>query len=156
MYPTPYDKVRLGAITDLRNNFKNISIGLSDHSIGIATCLGAVALGASVLEKHFTVSRKWPGPDVPISIEPDELKRLIIESKTIWESLGGSKTVLDDEKPVIDFAYASIVSIKDIKKGEIFSLENIWVKRPGNGELLSDQLQDTLGKTSLSDIPINK
>tara|TARA_B100000287_G_scaffold428229_1_gene479280 strand:+ start:2947 stop:3984 length:1038 start_codon:yes stop_codon:yes gene_type:complete len=155
MYPTPYDKVRLGAITDLRNNFKNISIGLSDHSIGIATCLGAVALGASVLEKHFTVSRKWPGPDVPISIEPDELKRLIIESKTIWESLGGSKTVLDDEKPVIDFAYASIVSIKDIKKGEIFSLENIWVKRPGNGELLSDQLQDTLGKTSLSDIPIN-
>ena len=61
---------------------------------------------------------------------------------------------LDDEKPVIDFAYASIVSIKDIKKGEIFSLENIWVKRQ-NGELLSDQLQDTLGEASLSDIPIN-
>ena len=155
MYPTPYEKVRLGAITDLSKNFNNIPIGLSDHSIGIATCLGAVALGATVLEKHFTVTREWPGPDVPISIEPGELKRLITDSKIIWQSLGGRKTILDDEKPVIDFAYASVVSIRNIKKGDIFSLENIWVKRPGNGELLSDQLENILGKISLSDIPVN-
>ncbi len=155
MYPTPYEKVRLGAITDLSENFNNIPIGLSDHSIGIATCLGAVALGATVLEKHFTVTREWPGPDVPISIEPGELKRLITDSKIIWQSLGGRKTILDDEKPVIDFAYASVVSIRNIKKGDIFSLENIWVKRPGNGELLSDQLENILGKISLSDIPVN-
>ncbi len=155
MYPTPYEKVRLGAITDLSKNFNNIPIGLSDHSIGIATCLGAVALGATVLEKHFTVTREWPGPDVPISIEPGELKRLINDSKIIWQSLGGRKTILDDEKPVIDFAYASVVSIRNIKKGDIFSLENIWVKRPGNGELLSDQLENILGKISLSDIPVN-
>ena len=155
LYPTPYEKVRLGAITDLSENFNNIPIGLSDHSIGIATCLGAVALGATVLEKHFTVTREWPGPDVPISIEPGELKRLITDSKIIWQSLGGRKTILDDEKPVIDFAYASVVSIRNIKKGDIFSLENIWVKRPGNGELLSDQLENILGKISLSDIPVN-
>ena len=80
------------------------------------------------LRNYFTVSRKWPGPDVPISIEPDELKRLIIESKTIWESLGGSKTVLDDEKPVIDFAYASIVSIKDIKKVKYLALKIFGLK----------------------------
>ena len=155
MYPTPYSKVRLGAITDLQHNFTNIPIGLSDHSLGIATCLGAVALGATVLEKHFTVTRKWPGPDVPISIEPDELKRLITDSKIIWESLGGNKSILEDEKPVIDFAYASIVSIKDIKKGDVFSLDNIWVKRPGNGELLSDQLDEVLGKKSLTNISID-
>ena len=147
--------MRLGAITDLSKYFNNIPIGLSDHSIGIATCLGAVALGATVLEKHFTVTREWPGPDVPISIEPGELKRLINDSKIIWQSLGGRKTILDDEKPVIDFAYASVVSIRNIKKGDIFSLENIWVKRPGNGELLSDQLENILGKISLSDIPVN-
>ena len=108
-----------------------------------------------MLEKHFTVTREWPGPDVPISIEPGELKRLITDSKIIWQSLGGRKTILDDEKPVIDFAYASVVSIRNIKKGDIFSLENIWVKRPGNGELLSDQLENILGKISLSDIPVN-
>jgi sialic acid synthase SpsE len=77
MYPTPYDHVRLGAITQLRREFPDVPIGLSDHSLNIWTCLGAAALGASMLEKHFTVSRSWPGPDTPISIEPSELAALI-------------------------------------------------------------------------------
>ena len=112
-------------------------------------------MGATIIEKHFTISRKWPGPDTSISIEPDELKVLIEDSIKIWESRGGNKNILDEEKPVIDFAYASVVSIKTIKKGDKFSLDNIWVKRPGNGELLSDKFDKILGTIAQKDIIIN-
>ena len=152
MYPTPYTNVRLGAIEDLKNNFKDHPIGLSDHSMGIETCLGAIALGACILEKHFTISREWPGPDTGISIEPEELKNLINGSIKVWEARGGKKTILPQEKPVIDFAYASIVSIKPIKIGEVFSLDNIWVKRPGNGKLLADNFNNILGMIAKNDI----
>ena len=104
MYPTPYDKVRLGAVSQLADSFPNAVIGLSDHSMGNWTCFGAVALGARILEKHFTPSRNWPGPDISISIEPDELADLIRGSRAIWEARGGAKTVLPEERPVIDFA----------------------------------------------------
>ncbi len=70
MYPTPYDKVRLGALNDLKINFPNTVLGLSDHSIGNYTCFGAISLGASIFEKHFTSNKKWPGPDTPLSIDP--------------------------------------------------------------------------------------
>jgi N-acetylneuraminate synthase len=155
MYPTPYPKVRLGAITELQKEFPDTPIGLSDHSLGIATCLGGVALGACIFEKHFTISRSWPGPDTGISIEPNELADLIRDSKIIWESRGGSKTILNEEKPVIDFAYASVVSISDIKKGEKFTEENIWVKRPGNGAILAKDFESILGKVAENDIKKN-
>ena len=153
MYPTPYDKVRLGGIRDLQTAFPELSVGLSDHSMGIWTCLGAVALGACILEKHFTVSRDWPGPDTPISIEPDELADLVTGSKAIWMARGGSKTVLAEEQPVIDFAHATVVTIKPIKAGETFTRENIWVKRPGVGPIKAEHYQDVLGKVALRDMP---
>ena len=112
MYPTPYKNVRLGAIKSLQEAFDEIPVGLSDHSIGVWTCLGAVSLGACILEKHFTISRDLPGPDTGISIEPDELNDLIVGTAAVWEARGGAKTILMEEKPVIDFAYASVVSIK--------------------------------------------
>ncbi len=152
MYPTPYNKVRLGAISELINYFPKKVIGLSDHSLGIAASLGAVALGASIIEKHFTISRKWPGPDTGISIEPSELKTLIKDSKNIWEARGGNKNILKEEKPVIDFAYASVVSIVDIKKGDKFSDKNLWVKRPGTGEILSEDFYKIIGKSASKDI----
>ena len=152
MYPTPYEKVRLGAINELRENFPLIPIGLSDHSLDIWTCLGAVSLGASILEKHFTISRSWPGPDTSISIEPNELQSLIKGARAIWQARGGSKTILEEEKPVIDFAYASIVSIKNIKKGDKLSLDNIWVKRPGNGGILAKDFESIIGKVAKKDI----
>ena len=152
MYPTPYANVRLGAIDDLKENFSNHPIGLSDHSMGIETCLGAVALGACILEKHFTISREWPGPDTGISIEPDELKTLINGSVKIWEARGGKKNILLQEKQVINFAYASIVSIKPIKAGDIFSSDNIWVKRPGNGKLLANNYDEIIGMIAKDDI----
>ena len=152
MYPTPYEKVRLGAIGDLQRAFPGIGIGLSDHSMGIWTCLGAVALGAIVLEKHFTISRSWPGPDTGISIEPSELADLIVGSKAIWQARGGQKTILAEEKPVIDFAYATVVSIAPIQAGQSFTRDNVWVKRPGTGKILADRLEDVLGKRATRDL----
>lgn len=145
MYPTPYEKVRLGAIKDLQDNF-GLSVGLSDHSMNIYTCLGAVALGACALEKHFTVSRSWPGPDISISIEPQELSELVKGSRAIFEARGGQKNILPEEQPVIDFAYASVVSITSIQEGETFSMENTWVKRPGTGPIHATQLENVIGK----------
>lgn len=152
LYPTPYEKVRLGAIAELLENFPNAVVGLSDHSVGNWTCFGAVALGASILEKHFTSDKSWPGPDIPISINPTELKDLIKGSNSIFLASGGNKTILDDEQVTIDFAYACVVSIKEIKKGEAFTEENIWVKRPGTGEIKAIDYESLLGKIAQRDI----
>tara|TARA_B110000014_G_C20105550_1_gene581245 strand:- start:1067 stop:2104 length:1038 start_codon:yes stop_codon:yes gene_type:complete len=156
MYPTPYDKVRLNAITELKEKFSGIPIGLSDHSFGNYTCFGAVSLGASILEKHFTSDKNWPGPDIPISINPQELRDLIIGSKAIFESLNGKKIFLDEEKPVADFAFSSIVTIRDIERGEKFSEENVWVKRPGTGEMRAGDFEKIINKKSKVNIKKNK
>lgn len=153
MYPTPYDKVRLGAINDLKAAFPDTVLGLSDHSLNIWTCLGAVALGASLLEKHFTISRDWPGPDTGISIEPAELAAMIEGSNAIWQARGGSKDILPDEQPVIDFAYATVVTTAPIKAGEAFSRDNIWVKRPGTGPIEAERFDDVVGHVATRDIP---
>ena len=155
MYPTPYNKVRLGSIDELRRAFPKAVLGLSDHSLGIYTCLGAVALGASILEKHFTADKTWSGSDVPISIDQNELKEMIIGSRAIHMALGGKKTILKEEKPTIDFAYACVVSIRDIKKGEKFTKGNIWVKRPGTGEIKAIDFKKVLGKKAKRNIPID-
>ncbi|MBL4785174.1 MAG: N-acetylneuraminate synthase family protein [Cohaesibacteraceae bacterium] len=155
MYPTPYKDVRLGGITDLASNFPDAVVGLSDHSLDIYTCLGAVALGASILEKHFTISRDWPGPDTGISIEPEELANLVKGSEAVWLASGGNKSVLDAEKPVIEFAYASVVAIAPIKKGEILSLANIWVKRPGTGPIHARDFNNCLGKIARLDLNVH-
>ena len=152
MYPTPYEKVRLGAIQEMRQTF-GLPVGLSDHSVGIWTCLGAVALGACVLEKHFTISRTWPGPDQPVSIEPDELADLVKGARAVFLARGGNKGILPEEKPVIDFAYASVVTIRPVARGEAFSLDNVWVKRPGTGPLLAADLNRVLGKKAARDLP---
>lgn len=154
MYPAPYNKVKLGAIKDLKDNFPNAILGLSDHSLGIYTALASIPLGARIIEKHFTSDKSWPGPDVSISIDPKELRELIIGSEAIFDALGGKKEVLVEEKPTIDFAYASVVAIKDIEKNESFSKDNIWVKRPGTGEIKAESFNELLGKKS--DMEIKK
>lgn len=152
LYPTPYEKVRLGGIAELMKNFPGVPVGLSDHSVGNYTSFAAAALGASIIEKHFTSSKKWPGPDIAVSIDPSELKDLIIGVDAIHKSLGGKKEILKEEKPTIDFAYSCVVSISDIKKGQIFSKENIWVKRPGTGQIKAVDFNKVLGKKALRDI----
>ncbi len=145
MYPTPYERVRLGALADLEVAFPDAVLGLSDHSLGNYTCFAAVALGASILEKHFTVDKTWPGPDVPISIDEKELRDLILGSKAIHAALGGGKTILTEEQPTIDFAYACVVALRDIAAGEELSAANIWVKRPGTGEIKAKHYRELLG-----------
>ena len=152
MYPTPYDKVRLGAMLELKGCFPNYPYGLSDHSMGNYTSFAAAALGASIIEKHFTSNKGWRGPDISISITPSELKSLIDGSKAIYAAVGGSKKVLDEEKSTIKFAYASVVAIDNIKKGQRFTKNNIWVKRPGTGEILAEHYDDVLKKKTTRDI----
>jgi N-acetylneuraminate synthase len=142
-------------MVELQKAFKDATVGLSDHSLGNYTCFGAVSLGGRILEKHFTSDKTWPGPDVSISIDPKELKELVEGSRAIFEALGGSKTILKEEKPTIDFAYACVVAIKDIKKGEKFTKENIWVKRPGTGEIKAIDFEKLLGKTATKDIKVD-
>lgn len=148
LYPTPYNKVRLSALSQLADRFGDAVIGLSDHSLGIYTCLAAVALGACILEKHFTSDKTWPGPDVPLSIDPRELGELVAGSRAVFEARGGVKEILPEEQPTIAFAYACVVSIRDIRPGEILTPENIWVKRPGTGEILAARYEEVLGRTA--------
>lgn len=146
MYPTPYDKVRLGAVSEMAQAFPDAVLGLSDHSLGNYTCYAAVALGASLLEKHFTADKSWPGPDIEISIDPAELRDLIEGTKAIHAALGGAKTILPDEQKTIDFAYACVVTTRDVEEGEEFTADNAWVKRPGTGEIKARHYGEVLGR----------
>lgn len=156
LYPTPYDKVRLGALQELQCAFPDAVIGLSDHSLTNYPCYGAVALGASILERHFTSDKSWPGPDVPVSMDPEELRNLIRGSCIIFKSLGGRKEILAEEQVTIDFAYACVVTISDIFEGEAFTMDNIWVKRPGTGEIKAEYFNSILGKTAKMTIKKNE
>ena len=155
MYPTPYEDVRLGFLYELKTKFPDIVIGLSDHSFGNYTCFAAIALGASILEKHFTSDKNWSGPDIPISISPPELKDLIFGSNAIFRALKNKKEILDGEKLTAKFAFTSVVTIKDIKKGDTFSMENIWVKRPGTGQIKAEFFDDILNKKSRKSVKKN-
>lgn len=155
MYPTPHHKVRLGALPAMAERFPDAVLGLSDHSMGNYTCFAAVALGARILEKHFTSDKSWPGPDVPISIDPRELRELIEGSRAIHQALGGSKGILPEEQPTIDFAYACVVSIVEIPAGSTLTMDNVWVKRPGTGEIKAVHFEELLGRKVKRAVPVN-
>lgn len=132
-YPTPYEDVNLRAMTTLKDEFK-VEVGYSDHTKGIEVPIAAVALGATVIEKHFTLDRNMEGPDHKASLEPDELKAMVSAIRHIEQALGSNhKTVSESERKNITIARKSIVAACDIKAGEIFTEENLTVKRPGNG-----------------------
>jgi len=152
VYPTPHNLVRLGAIQELQKHFPEAVIGLSDHTTSNYACLGAVALGASILERHFTDSMDRPGPDIICSMDPMALNELIKGANILKEERGGNKGPVAEEQPTIDFAYASVVTITNVQKGEIFSKENLWVKRPGTGEILADEYESLLGKKATVDL----
>lgn len=156
LYPTPYEFVRLGALNDLKKNFPNCEIGLSDHTDNNFSCYGAIALGATVLEKHFTDNRSRSGPDISSSMDSEMCMELIKASKILFKQRGGKKNIIKEEKVTSDFAFATVVSIKDIESGEKFSKENIWVKRPGTGEIHASQYSEILGKTCKNKITIDQ
>jgi sialic acid synthase SpsE len=152
LYPTPVHLVRLGAMQELEKEFPNAIIGLSDHTTSNRACFAATALGACILERHFTDKMERTGPDIINSMDPIALKELIIGSEEIALMRGGIKEAAKEEQVTIDFAFATVVTTKPIKKGEIFTKENIWVKRPGTGEIKAESYSDLLGKVSKKDI----
>ena len=152
LYPTPVHLVRYGALKELSKAFPNNVFGLSDHTITNHACFGAVALGCSILERHFTDHKDRSGPDIVCSMDENECKELIKGSNLIWQMRGGSKEPAKEEKVTIDFAFATIVAIKDIRKGEKFTKENIWVKRPGTGDILAENFDGIIGKVAANNI----
>lgn len=152
LYPTPAKLVRFGAMTELAEAFPNNVFGLSDHTVTNHACLGAVALGASILERHFTDHMQRTGPDIVCSMDENACKELIEGSRLMWTMRGGKKEPAKEEQVTIDFAFATVVTIKPIKKGETFSKENLWVKRPGTGAILADKYNDILGKKAVREI----
>ena len=132
-YPTPYEDVNLRAMLTLKVKF-GVRVGYSDHTQGIEVPIAAVALGAEIIEKHFTLDHNMEGPDHKASLEPDELKQMVDGIRKTEKALGnGIKTASPSEKKNIQIARKSIVARRDIKKGEILTEENLAVKRPGNG-----------------------
>ncbi|MGI8952810.1 MAG: N-acetylneuraminate synthase family protein [Chitinophagaceae bacterium] len=152
LYPTPNYLVRLNAMIELQNAFADAVIGLSDHTLTNHACFGAVALGASILERHFTDNMNRKGPDIICSMNPQTCKELIDGSKILFQQRGGNKNPANEEQVTIDFAFASICTIRSIAVGERFTEENIWVKRPGKGGILAEQYSSVLGKKATRNI----
>ncbi len=146
VYPTPHRLVRLGAMQQLKEVFPDAVVGLSDHTVSNNACLGAVPLGASILERHFTDRMDREGPDISCSMDEQACADLITGSREIFECLGGSKGAVDEEQVTIDFAFSTVVTTREIKAGEVFSEENIWVKRPGTGEILAEEYSEIIGR----------
>lgn len=152
LYPTPIHLVRYGAMTELEQAFSKNVFGLSDHTLNNNACLGAVALGASILERHFTDHMQRTGPDIVCSMDEAACKELIKNSNEIWRMRGGTKEPAMEEQVTIDFAFATVCSIAAIKEGAIFSEKNVWVKRPGTGEILAEHFKNILGKKAKKNI----
>lgn len=152
LYPTPVHLVRYGAMTELHEAFPNKVFGLSDHTLNNNACLGAVALGASILERHFTDHMKRTGPDIICSMDEQACAELIVGSREIWQMRGGRKEPAAEEQVTIDFAFATVCSIAPIAKGDIITKDNIWVKRPGTGKIPAEAFESLLGKRAARDI----
>ncbi len=156
IYPTPHKLVRLGAIEKLQSAFPDAVVGLSDHTTSINTCLGAVALGASILERHFTDSMDREGPDISSSMDGKNLTNLINGSNEIFLARGSDKNPLSEEQGTISFAFASVVSIRDINQGETLTKDNIWLKRPGSGDFGVNDYYKLIGKKAKINIKKNR
>ena len=156
IYPTPNNLVRLNCIQDLKKAYPDATVGLSDHTSSIYTCLGAVSLGARVLEKHFIDNKKKrKGPDISASMDTNELRELINGSSKIFDARGGNKSPLKEEAKTIAFAFQSVVSTRNILKGEKLSLDNIYLRRPGNGDFQVKDFKRILGRRTKRDIKKN-
>lgn len=151
-YPTPYSDVNLRAMDALRSLDVG-GVGYSDHTLGIEVPVAAAALGAQVIEKHFTLDKSLPGPDHRASLDPTELAAMVKAVRHIEEALGsGDKTVAESERPNIEVARKSIVAARDISAGETFTEDNITVKRPGNG-ISPMEWDSVIGRVAKQDFP---
>ena len=144
-YPTPFEEVNLGAMIQMRDEL-GVDIGYSDHTLGLDISIAAVAIGASVIEKHFTLDRTLEGPDHAASIEPEELNSLVRSIRSVEQAFGdGIKSPTESEIAMRTVARRSLVAARHITEGEVFTAENLLVKRPGDG-ISPMKLDDVIGR----------
>ena len=153
-YPTNYKDLNLKFISKMSGMFPKASIGHSDHTGDIFSSTSAVSLGATIIEKHVTLDKKYKGPDKDVSINFNELSKMVYQIRKLELALGDKKFVHKNEWPIRNWAHRSIVTIKDVKKNEKITLENIWSKRPGIG-IPSKNIPKLLGKRFKKDIKKN-
>ena len=153
-YPPIFDDINLGYITKMKKNFPKAWVGHSDHTSGLITSLGAVSLGAKVIEKHVTLNKNDVGPDREVSIDFSELKILVEDIKNLFKSLGDKKQVNSKERPIRKWAFRSIVSVCEIEKNQIISKKMIWSKRPGTG-IPAKNMNKVIGKKAKKKILAN-
>ena len=156
LYPSPAEIVSLKGVTELRQAFPNAVVGFSDHSIGPEMALASVALGASILERHYTDTRYRKGPDISCSMDPAELRLLIDRSREIWIAANNDKKRTGPEEDVYRFARASVVADADLPAGHVIREEDIWARRPGSGEIPGYEFDKVVGKTLKTAVKRNR
>lgn len=152
-YPAKHADVNLSVIPEMSRRY-DVTVGHSDHTPDIYTSIGAVAVGAKLIEKHFILDRRQPGPDQSVSIEPYEFYELVKGVRRVEEALGGTKTVHELEKPIRSWAHRSVVSLRSIPKGSKITPDMVWTKRPGTG-IPAKHLDEIISRTAACDIPAN-
>ena len=155
LYPTLHNQVRLNALTELKKIFPNTVIGLSDHTGDNYTSYAAIAMGASIIEKHFIDDSSRRGPDVSASVNTEQMIELIKGVNLIYKAIPGGIKPIKREKKTANFAFASVVANKDLQKGTILNKNNIWVRRPGNGDYAAEKYYSLIGKKIKSKVKKN-
>ncbi|KFI27899.1 polyhydroxyalkanoate biosynthesis repressor PhaR [Haematobacter massiliensis] len=146
LYPSPAEIVSLKGVTELRTAFPKAVVGFSDHSIGPEMALASVALGACILERHYTDTRYRIGPDIINSMDPAELRFLIDRSREIWIAANNPKERTQAEESVYAFARGSVVADRDLPEGHVIAEADIWARRPGSGEIPAYEFDSVVGK----------
>ena len=146
LYPTRHSEVRLNALIELKKKFTNTVIGLSDHTGDNYTSYAAIAMGASIIEKHFIDKSSRKGPDISASVNTKQMKELIKGVNLIHKAIPGGIKPIPREKKTANFAFASVVANKDLEIGTILNKNNIWVRRPGNGDFKAEEYYSLIGK----------
>jgi N-acetylneuraminate synthase len=152
LYPTPPHLVRLGAMTQLAAAFPETIVGLSDHTTDNLACFAAIALGASIVERHFTDHMQREGPDIVCSMDEQRCRELIESARILHQERGGTKGPAREEQVTMDFAFATVVTIAPIGAGEPLTTKNLWVKRPGTGPVPAERYEEMLGRVARRDL----
>lgn len=155
LYPSPPNIVSLRGVSDLKAAFPDAVVGFSDHSIGPEMALASVALGACILERHFTDTRYREGPDISCSMDPAELRHLVDRAREIHLAARNPKRRSGQEEAVYHFARGSIVADRDLPAGTVLTEADIWARRPGNGEIPASQFDTLIGRRTTRDLPRN-
>ena len=155
LYPSPPEIVSLKGVSELKEAFPDAIVGFSDHSIGPTMALASVALGACILERHYTDNRYRSGPDISCSMDPAELRFLVDRSREIHTALNNPKQRTEAEEPVYRFARASIVADRDLKEGHVIGETDIWARRPGTGAIAGYEFEKVVGRKLLRPVSRN-